>query len=247
MVQSVKRCAEILRCVSLDPEGTTLGGVADAVGLKYTTVYNLVMSLVECGLLEKDAENLLYPGRQLGVLNASRLHSAYLRQLKQIAAELEGHPREHTIAFSVIRNFRMEGIAHKGLREKQLQVGRYDFHLFDTVAGIVFFSFLPEKDRRLLMERNRNAPEFRSCWGSEERLRKAVELCRKNGYSLHPMDRPEFARIGVPVFADGHLFGALTWGWTPPEKKEIESVLHLLRNLPELSAEIKLETTPVQA
>ena len=157
MVQSVKRCAEILKCVSLDPEGTTLGGVADAVGLKYTTVYNLVMSLVECGLLEKDAENLLYPGRQLGVLNASRLHSAYLRQLKQIAAELEGHPREHTIAFSVIRNFRMEGIAHKGLREKQLKFGRYDFHLFDTVAGIVFFSFLPEKDRRLLMERNRNA------------------------------------------------------------------------------------------
>ena len=247
MVQSVRRCAEILECVSDHPEGATLSEVAAAVGLKYTTVYNLVISLEACGLLEKDAENILFPGRQLGVLNACRLRSAYIRQLKRLAVDLAAYPREHTIAFSVIRDYRMEGIAHKGLREKQLKFGRYDFHLFDTVAGIVFFAFLPEKDQLQLLERNRNVPEFGPCWGSEERLWKAVEFCRRNGYSLHPMDNPEFARIGVPVFADGHLLGALTWGWTPPEMPEVEAVLQLLRNLPELSAEIKLETKPILA
>ena len=61
------------------------------------------------------------------------------------------------------------------------------------------------------------------------------------------MDKPQFARIGVPVYADGKLFAALTWGWAPPEKTEIGKVLDRLRNLPELSAEIRLETTPVQA
>ena len=247
MVQSVERCAEILNCVAEHPEGMTLGRVAEEMGLKYPTVYNLVMSLTECGLLEKDAENILYPGRQLGVLNACRLRSAYIRQLKRMASDLAGYPREHTIAFSVIRDHRMEGIAHKGLREKQLKFGRYDFHLFDTVAGIVFFAFLPEKEQKELMKWNKDAPEFKSCWGTEERLWKAVELCRENGYSLHPMDKPEFARIGVPVFADGRLFGALTWGWTPPEKQEIERVIRRLRNLPELSAEITLEPTPIQA
>ena len=85
MVQSVERCAEILSCVAEHPEGMTLGRVAEAMGLKYPTVYNLVMSLTECGLLEKDAENILYPGRQLGVLNACRLRSAYIRQLKRMA------------------------------------------------------------------------------------------------------------------------------------------------------------------
>ena len=78
----------------------------------------------------------------------------------------------------------MEGIAHKGFREKQLKFGRYDFHLFDTVAGIVFFAFLPEKEQKELMEWNKDAPEFKPCWGTEERLWKAVELCRENGYSL---------------------------------------------------------------
>ena len=247
MVQTVDRCAEILNRVADHPEGMTLGEVAEAVGLKYPTVYNLVTSLAGCGLLEKDAENRLYPGRGIGVLNACRLRSAYLRQLKRMAEDLDWNGREHTLAVSVIRDFHMEGIAHKGLREKQLKFGRYDFHLFDTVAGIVFFTFLPEQERRELMERNRNAPEFRTCWGTEERLRHAVELCRKNGYSLHPMDKPQFARIGVPVYADGKLFAALTWGWAPPEKTEIGKVLDRLRNLPELSAEIRLETTPVQA
>lgn len=247
MIQSVERCAEILNCVSERIEGITLGELADTVKLKYTTAYNLAMSLAECGLLEKDAENILYPGRQLGVLNACRLRSDYIRQLKRITAELAAYPGEHTLAFSVIRNHRMEGIAHKGTREKQLKFGSYDFRLFDTVAGVVFFTYLPESEKRELLERNQNAPELKKCWGSLDRLRNAVELCRKNGYSLHPMDNPEFARIGVPVFADGRLFGALTWGWSPPEKKEIGKVIGRLRNLPELSAEIKLETKRIQA
>ena len=94
MVQSVERCAEILNCVAEHPEGMTLGRVAEAMGLKYPTVYNLVMSLTECGLLEKDAENILYPGRQLGVLNACRLRSAYIRQLKRMASDLAGPAAE---------------------------------------------------------------------------------------------------------------------------------------------------------
>jgi DNA-binding IclR family transcriptional regulator len=75
-VQSVARAADVLFAVAASPEGLAPRDVSDATGLSRQTVYHLVHTLVETGLLRRGTGNRLVLG-----LGAGTLAAAFQRQL----------------------------------------------------------------------------------------------------------------------------------------------------------------------
>ena len=60
MIQSFSRCIEILKIVADSPDGIKLADIARITKLKYTTVYNLVSSMMKEGMIRRGEGHVLF-------------------------------------------------------------------------------------------------------------------------------------------------------------------------------------------
>ena len=88
LVQSILRGTEIVEAVSRSEEGMTLNQIAEQVGLKTTTVYNLLRSFCASDWLERDAEGKYFVGPGLLTVVRAGNGSAVLSRAMVILREL---------------------------------------------------------------------------------------------------------------------------------------------------------------
>lgn len=95
-VQSVKRALSILEQISLNYEGLTLTDISTKVRMSKTTVLRLLSTLIQCGYIRRDQDNLRYKlGFKVLTLATEFQKSIawkeeafpYIKQLQQISGE----------------------------------------------------------------------------------------------------------------------------------------------------------------
>ena len=79
MIQSFSRCIEILKIVADSPDGIKLADIARITKLKYTTVYNLVSSMMKEGMIRRGEGHVLFLGPMVTDLHNRRRHGELIR------------------------------------------------------------------------------------------------------------------------------------------------------------------------
>ena len=232
MVQTIERCDRILRIAAQSEEGMKLADAAEQTGLKYTTVYNLVASLVQCGMLEK-RNGLYHPGSALGELNALRRERLYLEHVRAEIIRLSRFSKPHSFVYSVSRGTQIHALLWKEIAE--------------TEPWRVL-QFLPPREAKIMLDAHMEDRFFKNEWsGSEEKLKTCVAQVRENGFSELPFEAPGTQRIAVPVFGDGKFLGALTWTRRSDDYSEREAMIPHLLSLRDIQTENNLSEAEFQA
>jgi DNA-binding IclR family transcriptional regulator len=206
MIQSVDRCLSILEAVSRSDTGLTLAELADAMGLKPTTVHNLAGSLVARGFLGKTRRPVRYViGPGIESLENRRAE----RQLRGRAAagvrELAKRLPWATVVFTepvgdeVVTTLRM----HPARPEVVEQPSRHAMSLYRSASGLVFQAWWPDDARYAAMRRWPFDEYGSAAWHTPGELQHFLEQARGLGYAQAPDVPAGTARIAIsaPVFA----------------------------------------------
>lgn len=247
MVQTIERCDRILRIAAQTEEGMKLTDAVEQTGLKYTTVYNLVASLVQCGMLEK-GNGVYRPGSALGELNALRREHLYLEHVRGEIICLSRFSKPHSFVYSVPRGTQIHALLWKEIADAEPRRMLQFLPPLNSVAGLVMLAFLPPREAEKMLNAHIEDSFFKNEWnGSMEKLKACVAQVREKGFSELPFEAPGTLRIAVPVFGDGKFLGALTWTRRSTAFSEREAMLPHLLSIRDIQTENNPSETEFQA
>ncbi len=170
MVQTIERCDRILRIAAQTEEGMKLTDAVEQTGLKYTTVYNLVASLVQCGMLEK-GNGVYRPGSALGELNALRREHLYLEHVRGEIICLSRFSKPHSFVYSVPRGTQIHALLWKEIADAEPRRVLQFLPPLNSVAGLVMLAFLPPREAEKMLNAHIEDSFFKNEWnGSMEKL-----------------------------------------------------------------------------
>ena len=221
---------DILKMISEYPDGIKISELTRNLNLKYTTVYNLVMSMEKEKMISRDSgSNKLFLGIQLSEFHRARMNGKFLLHARKFMELIQEKYPDSNLTYSQFRNNSVIALLNRSTDfAGMIRDTKSPLPIYQTVAGIVFLAFLPETDSRNLRLAFPLNPQLLELWGGESVLEETVRLCRTRNYAQLPFDPPYLTRIGIPLFCRGQLTGALTCSReniTVPQRE------HLIRQL----------------
>lgn len=199
-VQVLQRAFSILDLLALRDAG--LAELARETGLQKTTLHNILKTLVELGAVQRTADGRYALGPKIPELGEGEYRRTSLQPLAQrIAADLCSAVQE-TVVISVLRGAERYVLAY-AVGPQELTV-RIDLSTgkspYDATTGRVLLAFLPEAERRRIIEaRGLPGDEWRAITTREE-LDAALDEIRRNEVALHLHVEQEIQTVAVPVF-----------------------------------------------
>ncbi|MBI4977352.1 MAG: helix-turn-helix domain-containing protein [Spirochaetes bacterium] len=202
-IQALERGLAIARYAAESANGLTLTELAHLTGLNKTTVYHLAQTLVAEGLLDKDARALY----RIGPLPAALMNDARRNSRESLVRETlipvhRLYPEASLIVAELgdaelfSRYMLQEGKPGSFVRSDDMTLNPYL-----TVAGVLFFAFLPEERLRGLRLHHPFDYKGKETWGSEAAFNACVMRARDRGWSDTAEIVPkELFKIGIPVF-----------------------------------------------
>lgn len=201
--QSVGRALELLRMVSSsNREGLRLSEAVARTGLSKATIHRLLKELAASGLLMQNGDRRYHLGRfayELGLVASAhfQIRETCAPFLERIAQETGDTVflvmRSSFDSFCLDRKtggFPIKVFAVEVGNRQPLGVG---------AGGLALLSFLPEQDRREVLEHNdRRLPAYNGL--STESLARMIERTRSTGHSLiSNYAIPGITGVGIPV------------------------------------------------
>ncbi len=232
MIQALSRCVDILKHVAEKPDGIKIADLARIMDLKYTTVYNLIQSLIQEGLLEYDENEVLRLGKLVTTLHRRRFTTA---GRQAVVEKMRGLNRNYqcSLTFSQYQNGKVIGRLNSNTSKGGfIHTSSGALEYFNTVSGVAHTAFLPVRERDILIKENQFDDKAVKRWGDYSTFEKAVRECRERGYALLPFEKME--RVGVPLYCDGRFFGVLTISLTENNPEQWREALKDLSDLQEL-------------
>lgn len=213
MVQAISRGFELLRLVSGSSGGLRLYELAERMGLKRTTVFNIAKTLVKEGMLEKDEDSRYRLGSGMAELSRPHELSQHLKAVGKGLLELKRELSEGSYIYSELRGDEIVGIFSIGGNVDDGLLCPENMYLnpYYTVCGMVFMSFMPGD--MLLGLKMKYPFEYKGIevWRSEGNLLRALEETRGRGYAESPATPVNNSKFGIPVFKrSGMLQGVIT-------------------------------------
>jgi DNA-binding IclR family transcriptional regulator len=213
VVPSVLRAVRILDVLASGPPRATLAALSIGLGIPRSSTLALCNSLVETGLLARDADGLYRLGPHTlelsrAFLGQADLHSEFQRALPEL-----GVLPEQTLVCAVLRG---RDVVYIGRRPGTSPLGvsyeigmRLPAHC--TATGLSMLATLPDSRVEQLYEGAELERLTDSSIATVEELRKRLPAVRKRGYAV---DDGETVRgmicIGAPVRDDaGETVGAI--------------------------------------
>ena len=222
MVQALSRAFEIVRLVADSERGLRLYEIADKIGLKRTTVYNLASTLVEEGVLIKLNDSRYQLGAMIDELARKQTQKSMSRHRERILLELHDAYPESSIVYSEVAGSDIVGklYIHTGA-DAEIQIPEnMQLSPYKTVCGLFYFGFLADD---VLQGIKRKYPfEYwgLDTWKDEDELGKAVKKSVEDGYSESPETPEDILKFGVPVFEKGgSLSGVITFSLNKQKAK----------------------------
>lgn len=216
----------IIDLVARSGSGLTLAEIADALGVKRPTAFNLTRTLVAHRYLEKTSRPirfLLGPG----VLEAAEAwrHREMARQFAGLVQELAGRIDAtvvlaeplggEVIAVHLIERNRAGVVQHSATRRLAPYI---------HASTLCMMAFWPAAEEAAYQARYPFQEYGAGIWGTEERLRTFLQETRARGYVEWEAPNSRFL-VGVPVYSnEGTLLAAvgvsvaMTRPWSATEK-----------------------------
>jgi IclR family acetate operon transcriptional repressor len=217
-IRSVARASQLLLWVAQQPRGATAKEIAEAQGLALPTTYHLVNTLVDQGLLAKDATRRYILGRGTAILAHAYLRGKAVPD-NLIAAVRELARRTEETAYVAdwgeheIRVLASVEGSHI-VRVAEVGSGSYE-HAHARANGKVLLAYAPLEVRQAYLRAHPLVPLTNDTITDPRELEKELEGVRKRGYAY---DNEEFAIgvscVGAPLLLDGHLIA--TFGLSVP-------------------------------
>jgi len=229
LVQSLERGMMILDLVARSGSGLTLAEIADALGVKRPTAFNLTRTLVASRYLEKTSRPvrfLLGPG-VLEKAEAWR-HRAMARQFEGLVRHLAGRCDAtvvlaeplggEVIAVHLIERNRPGVVQHSSTRRLAPYI---------HASTLCMLAFWPPAEEAAYTARYPFQEYGAGLWGTEERLRTFLEQARARGHVAWEAPNSRFL-VGVPIYSsEGTLLAAvgvsvaMTQPWADAAKADL--------------------------
>ncbi len=202
--QSIKRASRILKALGDSRSKLGLVELSELVDLPSSTVYRMLSTLEEEGLVERDSEDNKY---RLG-LELFRLGSTVVKDMRLVR---EAHPlMQHvadicgeTVNLGILRDFSvlyLEKIESEAPLRADLVVGAL-VPAYCTALGKALLAYLPEPQLDELLANNPLRQIGPNCITSPTQLKEELSRIRQRGYSI---DDEEFSAgiraIGAPIW-----------------------------------------------
>lgn len=234
LVQSLLRGTEIVDAVANSEEGLTLNQISQQVGLKTTTVYNLLRTFCATGWLERDAEGRYFIGP--GLLSAVRAGNggAVLSQTVPVMLELAEKFPLGTMTFS---EFTGEGIWCRlrmspdkpGIVQRRLL---QQFKPYTSATGLMFQAFMAPDEFAPISDLYPFPDYGLGYWNSQSDLEDFLAVSRNKGYVVTDFSTRCTLAMALPVSGgadENEVKYALGMSIPNDESMKIEYILENMR------------------
>lgn len=198
IVSSLVKAVEVLKCVSGGING--ISDIGRELGYDKTTVYRILNTYEQQGVVVKDPESrLYYPGRfiQNIALDPTRIHKWLIARGRDVATALSREIGE-SVAIQ-IPNGGQRYLLYAAHSDKNFlyhtNVG-YMGPIYSGAAGKVLLSQMDDVELSSLMERVKLVPITESTTTDRSTLLAEIELIRKQGFQV---SYGEYRESGVAV------------------------------------------------
>lgn len=215
LVPAVDQASRILICLARNPSfKMSLTDICRSVGIHKSKGYSILNTLQKYGLVHKDPLGKTYSlgfglislsRRVLDNLNYEAMAGPYLKKLAD--------QTHSTALLGIIDN---ENVFIVAKQEADQAVGvttriGHRFSITHGAHGKAIISFLPEADRKKILEQGKlffhgNASKYNEAWLDAE-----IVQCRNDGYAVDMGElNPGINVIAAPLFdSQGSLFGSM--------------------------------------
>lgn len=234
-VKTVKHIVDILTCFSIRSPELGISEISRRTGLYKSTVYRLLRSLVEAGMVVQDPKTKKYSlGFKVFELGCAVLTNAELRRAALPVMEELGERTRETINLSVVNNGErvcIEKVESKEAVRNFVELGMRA-PLYCGATGKVLLAFMSEEEARRVLDRQELISPVTG--GSIDRtiLEKELEVIRYQGYAVTREERSlGAASVSAPIRDHtGRVVAALTISG-PTSRFSPERVVELIREV----------------
>lgn len=210
-VRSIKRAANIMRCIALDPEGLSLTAICEVTGLSKATAHRILHTLTAADFVRVDGGQYLPGNFFLTLANGSDA----FRDLKKTAeGQLDQLRRKtgETAALVVRRGLERVTIA-VALSPHELkavpEVGSSK-PIHTGAAGKTLLAFLSAEERESMLDGYWFERLAENTITSQVELLRAIQKARQQGYALSAEESVNGqAAIAAPILKDGEIIAVV--------------------------------------
>ncbi|MBU0477860.1 helix-turn-helix domain-containing protein [bacterium] len=218
LVQSLLRSLDILQFISRSDDGVTIQQLADTLGLKSSTAYNLVRTLTSRQFLEKTKRPTRY---QLGsavveLSNTYSQHSLLNRSSKVLKQLFKQYSSACFVLSEVVSGEIMLSLCISPERPGIIEQPRAKiFHAYGTASALLFQAFWTEEERIAYRKRYPFWEFGAHLWKTPERLDEALEVIRQKGYSAPWSCSDGIYPVAAPIIRPNNEIAAAFGGSIP--------------------------------
>lgn len=240
-VRAIERALQILSAFDDEHPERGVSDIAELMGLHKATTHRIIMTLVNCGYLERTADGDKY---RLGL----KLASTGLSVVQRLDFRREALPYMRQLAekfkencdLGVLDQGEVFGVEVVPSNQAVMIASRVGFRMpvHCAASGKVFLAFLPDSERDRLLSQPLKAHTGKTITSASELRRQLAEV-QKNGYAIDD----EELEVGVRAIAapirnrDGEVVAAMSIPG-PTSRMTEERVAELAAALLEASAAI---------
>jgi DNA-binding IclR family transcriptional regulator len=222
LVGSLVKGLDILGIVARAPDGLRLKDIADEMGLKTTTAYNLIRTLHAVGYLHKTPGGLYALGPKVTQLVDAQAGRQLLQRAEESMRDLAALLPQATLTFAepagnlIVVRLRISPDQPRRLQRPRSR----NAAPYSSATGLLFLAFGDAEwvgDMRLEHPFHETGIRL---WSDPDRLRDYLADVRKQGIAVPPFPHQEALRMAAPVFdGEGHLVAALgaSVPWPPSQ------------------------------
>ncbi len=230
LVQALTRGLDILVLLAEAGESLSLKAISDRLGLKNTTVHNLLRTLRASGFAAQLSHSQEYTlGPRLPALMARYGANKLLMRMEGMLQALAGDDPSCTYSFTqpvggeVWCRLRLSPDHHSRMQ----RTPDTTFNLYSSASGLATLAFAGEEISRPLQQRHPLLEEGAHLWPRREKLDAYLAQCRRDGFALHPLRSDTQLAVAAPVrHADGSFAGTLGASRSAGEGEHFDEAPH---------------------
>jgi IclR family acetate operon transcriptional repressor len=211
-IQSVARAARLLIWVADQPDGATVKEMASSQDLALATTYHLVNTLVDEGLLTKDAQRRYILGPSTAILSEAYLRARTVSETLLTALRELARRTEETAYLADWGEYDIRVLGcvegRQMVRVAEVGSGPYE-HGHARATGKLLLAYAPPELREAYLRSHPLVPVTSATICDRKRLDAEFERIRERGYAF---DEEEYAKgiccVAAPLRREGHVIAA---------------------------------------
>jgi len=211
-IQSVLKAAAMLRLVGEATDGMKLAEIAKEMNLKLPAIHHLSKTLISCGFLNKDKDNVLTLGCELIRLASRAAGDIFIDSASIELTRLFGLYPQGVVVLAEVNPPQIDmllRISYERPNVIQKENGQV-FNIYVNAVALTALALVDEESRELLMEKQPYSEYGALLWQERKRLDEFLKQVQHDEITVCPFDQQTSFRVAAPVWGKGKsLKGAI--------------------------------------